>query len=246
MKVLVVDDEPLARRRLVDLLSETERYEVVGEAQDGPAAVRACAQLQPDAVLLDIRMPGMDGIEVARHLDSMENPPAVVFCTAFDQYAMSAFDVHAVGYLLKPVRRAALLDALDGARRTNRAQISALETGLAPERDGARSHLSVRSHRGIDLIAIEDVFYFMADQKYVRIRHRGGEMLTDEPLKDLENEFSDRFLRVHRNALVSRRLLDGLERNRAGHFQVRFKDVEERVPVSRRCVPEIKKLLLEL
>ncbi len=245
MKVLVVDDEPLARQRLVDMISKSDDLQVVGEAEDGPAAVRACMQLAPDVVLLDIRMPGMDGIEVARHLDRMENPPAVVFCTAFDQYAVSAFDVHAVGYLLKPVRRSALLDALASARRPNRAQIRALQSDITPAAGPGRTHISVKSHRGIDLVPVGDVYFFMADQKYVRIRHREGELLTDEPLKSFEEEFAGHFLRVHRNALVSLRHLDGLERDRQGHFQVRFKGLDERVPVSRRSVAEIRKVLLD-
>ena len=245
MRVLIADDEPLARQRLVDMLSNAAGIQVVGAAEDGPAAVRACAELRPDVVLLDIRMPGMDGIEVARHLDRMDKPPAVVFCTAFDQYAVSAFDVHAVGYLMKPVRRTALLDALDNARRPNRAQMSALQTEMADGPTAGRTHLSVKSHRGIDLVPLGDVYFFMADQKYVRIRHREGELLTDEPLKDLENEFAGQFLRVHRNALVSLHLLDGLERDRQGHFQVRLRDLDERVPVSRRSVADIKKVLME-
>ncbi len=245
MKVLIADDEPLARQRLVDMVSGAEGVQVVGEAEDGPAVVQACVRLRPDVVLLDIRMPGMDGIEVARHLDRMDDPPAVVFCTAFDQYAVSAFDVHAVGYLLKPVRRAALLDALARAQRPNRAQIHALQADMAPTPEAGRSHIGVKSHRGIDLVPVADVYFFMADQKYVRIRHREGELLTDEPLKDLEDEFAGHFLRVHRNALVSLQHLDGLERDREGHFHVRLRDLDERVPVSRRSVAEIKKVLLE-
>lgn len=246
MRIFVVDDEPLARERLVRIIEKHAEHEVVGQAGDGVSALHQIQEHKPDIVLLDIRMPGMDGLEVARHLCKLEHPPAVVFCTAYDQYAMQAFDVQAVGYLLKPVRRDALVAALENAVRANQAQLAAL--GAAVQETGpahtGRTHLSVRSHRGIQLVPVSDIQFFMADQKYVRVVYSGGEVLIDEPLKELEIEFGARFVRVHRNALIAIHLVDALERDPDGQNFVRLRGVEERVPVSRRSVPALRKKLL--
>lgn len=246
MRIFVVDDEPLARERLIRIIEKNASHEVVGQAGDGVSALHLIQEHKPDVVLLDIRMPGMDGLEVARHLCKLEHPPAVVFCTAYDQYAVQAFDVQAVGYLLKPVRREALAGALENAVRANQAQLAALgaavqETGPA---HSGRSHLSVRSHRGIQLVPVVDVQFFMADQKYVRVVYRGGEVLIDEPLRELEAEFGERFVRVHRNALIAIHLVEALERDPDGQNFVRLRGAEERVPVSRRSVPSLRKKLL--
>ena len=242
MKVLIVDDEKLARDRISRMLAEVDGYDVVGEAGHGMEAIQECQRAQPDVVLLDIRMPGMDGLEAARHLMQMEEPPAVVFCTAYEEHAIEAFNVQAVGYLLQPVRREDLVNVLRSAKRANKAQLAALM-----EQDGdRRSHISARTRRGIELIPIDDVRFFQADQKYVTVRHGDGELLIDETLHELEDEFGERFVRVHRNALVASRFIEGLERDENGHFQIRMRGVDERVDISRRHLSSVRKYVQTL
>lgn len=235
--VLVVDDEPPARSRLKQLVADLEGYRVVGEAGHGEEALNLCNALQPDVVLLDIRMPGVDGLQVASQLAGWERRPAVVFTTAYDEYAIQAFEAQAVGYLLKPVRRERLQQTLEHATRIGRAQLLRIP-GSAP-----RSHICVQRARGLQMIPVEDVLCFQADQKYVTAHYAGGEALLDEPLKDLEDEFGDRFLRIHRNALVAVAWLDTLERDDSGAWQVRLKGDARVLPVSRRHVGDVKRRL---
>ncbi|HET6472346.1 MAG TPA: LytTR family DNA-binding domain-containing protein [Pseudomonadales bacterium] len=242
MKVLIVDDEQLARDRLARMLTDMNGYEVVGQAANGMQAIERCESTQPDVVLLDIRMPGMDGLEAARHMAGMEQPPAVVFCTAYEEHAIEAFKVQAVGYLLKPVRRDDLSAVLASATRTNRAQLAA----LAQEEGSQRTHISARTRKGIELVPVDEVRYFQADQKYVTMRHPGGELLIDETLQELETEFGSRFIRVHRNALVATKYIEGLERNDEGQYQIRLRDVPTGIDISRRHVSSIRRYIQKL
>lgn len=244
MRILIVDDEKLARERLTRMLQSMEErpHEVVGEAGNGVEAVALADQTQPDVVLLDIRMPGMDGLEAARHFTDFEEPPAVIFCTAYEEHAVEAFDLQAVGYLLKPVRRENLQAALEQARRLNKAQIAA----LSDTDKQRRTHISARTRRGIELIAVDDVRYFQADQKYVTVRHRDGEILIDETLRELEEEFDDRFIRVHRNALIAGHYVEGLDRTPDGHYRIRLRDIEEPIDISRRHVPTVRRFVKSL
>lgn len=240
MKVLIVDDEQLARDRLVRMVSALEGHEVVGQAGNGSEALARAQELEPDMVLLDIRMPGMDGLETARHLAELDEPPAVIFCTAYEEHAVQAFDLQAVGYLLKPVRRESLTSALDKAQRVNKAQLAALGTELSPSR---RTHISARTRRGIELVPVEDVRYFQADQKYVTVRYGSGEVIIDEPLRELEQEFGDLFLRIHRNSLVAAAHIETLERVGPGQSRVRLKGVDEPLDVSRRHLAAVRKFV---
>lgn len=242
MKVLIVDDEQLARDRLARMVGGFSGYSVVGQAANGVEAVKLAAAVLPEVVLLDIRMPGMDGLEAARHLIEFEEPPAVIFCTAYEEHAVEAFDLQAVGYLLKPVRKEGLERALGKAQRVNKAQLAA----LAEEQPPRRSHISARTHRGIELIPVDDVRYFQADQKYVTVRHGDGEIIIDEPLKDLEDEFGDQFLRVHRNALIAWSFIVGLDRQSSGAYRIRLKDVPESIEISRRHVSAVRKFVKHL
>ncbi|MDH5255865.1 MAG: response regulator, partial [Gammaproteobacteria bacterium] len=156
--VLIVDDEPPARNRLRQLVTDLEGFRVVGEAGHGEEALNLCNALQPDVVLLDIRMPGVDGLQVASQLAGWERRPAVVFTTAYDEYAIQAFDAQAVGYLLKPVRRERLQQTLEHATRVGRAQLLRIP-GSAP-----RSHICVQRTRGLQMIPVEEVLCFQADQ----------------------------------------------------------------------------------
>ncbi len=235
LKVLVVDDEPPARERLVSLLAEIEDVEVVGEAASGREALTRTGELAPDVVLLDVRMPGMDGLEAARHLNVLEEPPAVIFTTAFDQYAVEAFETHAVGYLMKPVRPEQLAAALTRAGRLTRAQLQKLAAGEA-----RRSHIAARRREGLRLIPLEEVQYFLADQKYTTVCHVNGEDLIEDSLRLLESEFGQAFVRIHRNTLVAVRYLERIERNAEGQYFMHLRGCETPLPVSRRMAGELK------
>jgi two-component system response regulator AlgR len=236
MRVLIADDEALARERLRRLLQEIgPPWQLVAEAADGAEASALCRSQAIDVALLDIRMPRLDGLACARALQDLPSPPAVIFVTAYDEHALAAFDAHAVDYLLKPIRRDRLQAALGRARSLTRAQLSALDEAR-PERD----HLVVTYRGGIARIALDDVLYLRADQKYVVARHAGGEALLEESLRSLEERLGDRFLRIHRNALVARDAVVGLEKDAAGGCHVRLRGVPDRLEVSRRHLPEIR------
>jgi two-component system response regulator AlgR len=241
MKVLLVDDEPLARERLRRLLAELPDCEICGEAADGRAALELYGERQPDVVLMDIRMPGMDGLEAARHLAGLPDPPAVIFTTAFGDHALEAFEACAVDYLLKPIRRERLAAALGNARRLTRAQAARLETGAG----GARNHICVRVRGNLHLVPVIDIRFFRADNKYVTVRTGDSEYLIEESLKTLEDEFGARFLRIHRNALVAVDFIAGLEKDSEGQCLVVLGGIDERLEVSRRHQPEVRARLKE-
>ncbi|GAA6151663.1 LytTR family DNA-binding domain-containing protein [Pseudoteredinibacter isoporae] len=246
MDVLVVDDEALARERLVRMISRMDECEVVAQAAGADEALQAIKAAGPDVVLMDISMPGEDGLSAAKRISTMEDPPAVVFCTAYDKHAVEAFEAQAVGYLLKPVRQEQLEQVLQNARKLNRMQIAALDDMNKADRPNARKHISAKTRRGVELIPLEDIFYFLADQKYVTVYHRGGETLIDDTLKELESEFEASFLRIHRNALVARSYIEGMERAPEGHYVMRLRDSEEKPIVSRRHVSKIRAMLAEM
>jgi two-component system, LytTR family, response regulator AlgR len=237
LRILIVDDEPPARERLRSLLAEIADVEVTGEAVNGREALEHAHELAPDVVLLDVRMPGMDGLEAARHLNVLEEPPAVIFTTAFDEYAVQAFEAHAVGYLLKPVRKEQLAAALTRAGRLTRAQLQKLAAAADGER---RSHIAARHREGLRLIPIEEVQYFLADQKYTTVRHVKGEDLIEDSLRLLEAEFGNTFVRIHRNALVGVKYLERIERHADGQYCVHLRGCAAPLPVSRRMAGELK------
>lgn len=242
LSVLIVDDEAPARARLRDLigdLSASFPVTVAGEASHGTEAIEAVQRLKPDVVLLDIRMPGMDGIEAAEHIMKLDHPPAVIFTTAYDNYAVKAFEVNAIDYLLKPVREERLAAALAKARTLSANRLSALKTATGH----ARSHLSITERGRIVLIPVEDIVYLKAELKYVTVRTPQKEYLLEESLSRLEQEFGSRFVRIHRNCLVARDYVAGFKRVReteeegeaAGSgWVVMLKGVAETPPVSRR------------
>ncbi len=240
MKILVVDDEPLARERLIALIKDLPGREVVGEAGNGRQALQQVEDRSPEVVLLDIRMPGMDGLEVARHLAGLEGSPAVIFTTAYDQHALEAFDTRAVDYLLKPVRRERLAVALEKARCLTRGALEELRDGGLGK---SRSHISATLGGKMNLVPVDEIRYLLAEQKYVMVGCPGSQMLIEDPLKSLEKEFGARFLRIHRNALIAPRYVEALERDEAGRCCVRLRDMPDTLEVSRRLVGTVKRLL---
>jgi two-component system response regulator AlgR len=237
MKLLIVDDEPPARERLRRLLAEIEDCEVVAEAANGEEALSRCGELHPDVVLLDVRMPGLSGIQVARHIDTLEDPPAVIFTTAYDQYAVEAFETEAVGYLLKPVRKEKLAHALRHAARISPSRlVKVAETARIEHR---RDQICARLGEQLRLIPIAEIYYFVADQKYVTIKHRGGESLIDESLKGLAEEFAPDFVRIHRNALIAEKQISAVERTDSGQYVVRVRECGDVLEVSRRHASEL-------
>jgi two-component system response regulator AlgR len=245
MKVLIADDEGPARQRLRAMLAGQHEWQVAGEAGNGREAVEQAEALQADAVLLDIAMPVMDGLEAARHMARLEPAPAVIFCTAYDEHALAAFETAAVDYLVKPVRLERLLEALERARRRR----ASVPPGPAPQPElGARqrSHLSARLRGNLRLIPIEDVHYLQAEEKYVLVHHARGEDLIEESLKSLELEFSDRFQRIHRNCLVANDEFLELRRLPDGQVHALLRHGKAPLEVSRRCVATLRERLRHL
>jgi two-component system response regulator AlgR len=249
MKVLIVDDEKPARDRLRQLVGDLGEFEVVGEAGNGEQALEEVSRHRPDVVLLDIRMPGLDGIETAHHLNAMDQPPAVVFTTAYDEYAIDAFDARAIGYVLKPVRRERLKRALEHAKRLSAAMLNQLS---GDSRIGnRRNHVCARIHDELRLIPVDDIHYFNADQKYVCVHHARGQDLIDDSLKSLEDEFFDRFVRIHRGALVAIDRIDRLERSGDGKTRVVLRNTvpdednafDDELVISRRHLATVRRRL---
>jgi two-component system response regulator AlgR len=243
MKVLIVDDEKPARDRLRQLLDDFDEYEVVGEAANGEEAVRLGAETNPDIVLLDIRMPGLDGIEAAHYLNEFDSPPAIVFATAYDEYAIDAFDARAIGYVLKPVRRERLARALGQAARLAAGTLA--EVAADSRITSRRKHVCSQSHGEIKLIPLNEVNYFQADQKYVRVHHAGGHDLIDDSLKSLEQEFGDDFVRIHRGAVVAVNKIERLAKGEDGKHHVVLRggsqEPQNQLIISRRHLTEVRR-----
>jgi two-component system response regulator AlgR len=237
-RVLIVDDEAPARERLRSMLLEFEGFEVTAEAENGRRALEICDRQPPDIVLLDVRMPGIDGLEVARQLATLPEPPAVIFITAFDEYALQAFESEAIAYLLKPIRAEKLRAALSKAGRLTRPQLQQVAT--AARESPRRTHIGVRGRDGLKLIPIEEVLCFQADQKYTTVKHLGGEDLIEDSLKTLEEEFGASFVRIHRNALVNTKYLDRIARDASGQHFVHLRGLGEALEVSRRMAGDLK------
>ena len=238
LRAIIVDDEPPARERLRSMLAEAGDVEVVGEAENGVAALELVDKLLPDILLLDIRMPGIDGLEVARQLAMLAEPPAVIFTTAFDEYALQAFESEAIAYLLKPIRAEKLRAALAKAGRLTRPQLQQFAT--AAREPARRSHIGVRGRDGLKLIPMDEVFFFHADQKYTTVRHANGEDLIEDSLKTLEEEFAQSFVRIHRNALVNTRFLERIARDASGQHFVHLRGLPDALEVSRRMAGDLK------
>jgi two-component system response regulator AlgR len=248
MRVFIADDEAPARERLKELLGDIAAEvptTVAGEAQNGFEVLDRLPHSAAQVLLLDIHMPGMSGLEVARHLALLPEAPTVVFVTAHERHAVEAFELNALDYLLKPVRAARLAAALKKAAAggpPGREQ-------LARAASGAREYLSVAERHRIVLVPLRDVVFLRAEQKYVTLRTRASEHLIEESLVALEREFGERFVRIHRNCLVARSAIRGFERGSGAmeeaHWLVVLDGVAERLPVSRRQWPLLRELVAE-
>ncbi len=237
LRILIVDDETPARRRLRELLDDCAAalpLVVVGEAANGREAMSLLHTVVADLVLSDIRMPDMDGLELARHLLKLSQPPVLMFTTAYHEHALQAFEVNAIDYLVKPVRMQRLLAALQKVPRLKPLSVAKLDQLPA----SARRFLSVTERSRVVLVPVEDIVYLKAELKYITIRTTQREHLLEESLTRLEDEFGPRFVRVHRNCLVAREYIRGFERRASddgdAHWEVLLKDVPETLPVSRR------------
>lgn len=239
MNIVIVDDEPLARARLRELLNELGGHSL-SEAANGREALLKVNELRPDLLLLDIRMPDMDGLEAAAHLAKLDTPPALIFTTAFGDHALAAFEANAVDYLLKPIAKERLATALVKAQRLSQTQTTALQRGMETR---ARTYISAFVRGSIHLVQATEVIYFKADQKYVTVRHGAGQVLIEDSLKTLETEFGERFLRIHRNALVACAAIVALEKDRLGNVAIRLRGVDETLEVSRRHLAAVRKYL---
>ncbi|HET6631671.1 MAG TPA: LytTR family DNA-binding domain-containing protein [Rhodanobacteraceae bacterium] len=232
MRIVLADDEPLARARLAALLAQCEGAEVVASVGDAEAALEACTGLQPELLLLDIRMPGLDGLQLARRLAALPNAPQVVFCTAFEAHAVDAYDVRAADYLLKPVRLDRLRRALE--------RVAGL---LAAQRQSPRAFLHARLGGEETRIALDDVHCLLAEDKYVAVLHARGRALLEDSLRTLEQQFPQRLLRLHRGCLVPRERLRGIKTLADGRVVALLAGSDEQPEVSRRNLPAIRRLL---
>jgi two-component system response regulator AlgR len=252
LRVFIADDEAPARARLKELLADVGdkvATTVVGESASGLEVIERLPGSAAQVLLLDIQMPGMGGIELARHLCALENAPAIIFVTAHDRHAVEAFELNALDYLMKPVRAERLVSALRKALGPAPAGPARAER-LARAATGAREFFSVVDRNRIVLVPVGEVLFLKAELKYVTLRTKAGEHLIEEPLVSIEREFANRFVRVHRNCLVARAAIRGFERIAGGgeeepHWSVVLGGVDERLPVSRRMWPTVKGVLPE-
>ena len=236
LRILIIDDEAPARNRLRRMLEEVPAVHVTGEAASGQEALRLIPLKEPDVLLLDISMPGIGGMELARMLQAESSPPAIIFCTAWSDQAVEAFECDAVDYLVKPVRLERLELALDKARRF----IASVDSGA--NGPFLRSILAGK----VSLLPLVDVICMNSEDKCTTVVHKNGNTIIDQSLLDLENEYADILVRIHRKTLVAKKSIRGLEKGPEGSHYLHLEGFEERLQVSRRNLPTIRKLIREL
>ena len=239
MNILIADDEPMACQHLSDMVSSLPGCHDVGHAADGVDAVYKASGLNIDVVFMDIRMPDMDGLEAARRISELDKPPAVVFTTAYEKYARKAFDVYARGFLLKPVRMDRLIEVLERLKSQSRRKV--LEPMISDDMENR--YICCRGHRGLDLIALNQIVYIRSQDKSTVIHHRNGYSLSDAPLKTFEKKFGNRMIRIHRNALINKAYMSGLEKSESGNYQVLMRNNNQKLEVSRRSLPQVRSYL---
>jgi len=243
MRILIVDDESLARVRLRGLIHEIGIGEIVGELSNGKEILNIVEHQHTDVILLDIRMPGIDGMKIATMLSQLPMPPAIIFTTAYKDHALEAFEKQAVDYLLKPIRKARLEMALQRADLflKNRVEPSTLEQNVK-----ARSHITINTKGELQLIPVKDIYYFSAEEKYVILHWKKGEVLLTDTLKALQEEFAGQFLRIHRSTLVAVTFIKSLTKDKQGHCYINLREVKNSLEVSRRHLPIVRKMLKDM
>jgi two-component system, LytTR family, response regulator AlgR len=234
LRIVIVDDEAPARRRMAELLDDARSavpHAILGEGTNGAEGLALCQGAVPaDVVLMDIQMPDMTGLECAQHLLKLPTPPGIIFVTAYDDYAVKAFELHAIDYLMKPVRLERLIGALQKVRPITTTQVEGMPKS-------ARRFLSVTERGRVMLVPIEDVLFFRADNKYISIKTLEREYLLEDSLNRLEEEYGDKFVRTHRNSLIARDQIVGFEKgdgDEESTWTVVLQSSKERLPVSRR------------
>lgn len=244
LRILIADDEAPARNRLRELISDFENMSVVAEAKNGLEALQLAEIIETDIVLLDIRMPQMDGVEAAAHLQKLATPPAIIFTTAYDNYAVQAFELNAIDYVLKPVRSERLKAALLKAQKLRPEQVETLKP-----LQSTRTHFSISERGKVYLVPVNEVIYLRAELKYITVRTAEREFLMEDSLTSLEQEFSEHFVRLHRNALAAKRAIAGYEKHAGDDSEHQWvailKGVPETLPISRRQHHVIKELILQ-
>lgn len=245
MKILICDAERLAVEALTSLLSQLG-HDVVATVMEGKHIVDRVQRYQPDILILDIQVPEFDVLLNTELLSQLKPMPAVISYSAHGQHASGAVQIHTEGYLTQPASLMELQQVLHSLTELNQAQVSNLEKKESMEKISQRQQIVAKTYRGVELIPTENIYYFQADQKYVAVRHKNGSVLIDETLKELEQEFADKFIRIHRNALISLDYLDGLELITSGQYQARCREIEERLAVSRRHLPILREKMHSL
>ena len=226
LKTIIVDDEQPARQRIHRLLDEYAELEVMAEASNGEQALEFIQRLQPDLVFLDISMPVMNGVELA-HILSKDFPHLnIIFTTAYDQYALEAFDVNAVDYLLKPIRK----------ERLNKALSKLIKPQVKDE------FITVRERDTVRKVLLKNILFLHSDQKYIEIHLHNKTLLSSESLKDLETRFPQFFLRIHRSTLVNRKHFYGIEQD-DGQCVALLRDCTFKPIISRRHQADARQFL---
>ena len=242
MKILIADDEPLARQRLKRLVEENNPHHVIhADASNGLEALNQCIELQPDLVLLDIRMPIMDGLQTANEISKAKLNTRIVFVTAYNKYALEAFEKNALDYLLKPVKPTRLAQAIEKAAQFNN-QPQAIEHATR-SLSQPRQQLCAHTHKGLTVLNIQDILFFKADNKYVSATTTSHSVLLEDSLKALEKEFTPLFFRIHRNALVNTKAIQSIHKTSSGQFELKLKGCDELLTISRRHQAELNRFL---
>lgn len=240
--VIVCDKEPLSRARITRIVTELG-HKVVAQVSNAADAITATTEHRPDVILLDLRMPSVDGSQCAQELAKIDSNILIIFTTNFDHFAINFFQENSIAYAVKPANKEQLAVQINSVKPLAAQQLKDVLTLENNDYRPQRKHLTARDRKGAVIIDINDIYCFTADQKYVDIHHKDGIIPTTETLKDLEIEFADLFLRVHRNTIVNVNHVDGIDAVGGGQHRIRLKDAECKITVSRRLLPEVRQKL---